>query len=131
MNGPIVKDDKIKTGDVVVLKSGGPPMTAGGVGPREESEHLEALPEGACVCSWFPESPIGRGAYVTTSPASPTYGSPERGVFHVDMLRRVPDPAEELRAAADAVYAALNDEGGPRGAGLRTRLGIALGKVTP
>lgn len=75
-----MNDDKIKTGDVVQLNSGGPPMTVGGVGPREETEHLEALPEGACVCAWF--------ATVRRFDAE-VYGEPMRGVFHLDTIRKV------------------------------------------
>lgn len=111
-----MNEKTIKTGDVVTLNSGGPPMTVGGVGPREETEHLEALPEGVCVCAWF--CTVQRlGADI--------YGEPQRGVFHVDMLKKV--EAGELRAAAEAVYASLTDHGEVEPH--KVTIGRALGKA--
>lgn len=103
-------DDKIKTGDVVTLKSGGPPMTVGQMGPLDASDMLDApLAAGECVCAWFPV--LACTSMVKRDNEPTYYGSCERGVFHVDMLKRVETGPSELRAAADAVYTSLIDHG--------------------
>lgn len=82
---------KIKTGDVVTLKSGGPMMTVGQVGPADGEDDDFACAEDECACAWFDGHKV------------------RWNDFKVDMLKKV--EASELRAAADAVYTSLIDHG--------------------
>jgi uncharacterized protein YodC (DUF2158 family) len=113
-------NDKIETGDVVQLKSGGPLMTAGEISSDDNEDCV--LEPGEVTCAWF--QPCGATKDATL------YGQAQSGTFHVDMLRKVnvTTALEELREAAADVYQHLSDVGQlGRGSGKLTRLGRALG----
>jgi uncharacterized protein YodC (DUF2158 family) len=53
--------EEIKTGDVVVLKSGGPDMTVSSIGQTEYTDYLQAW------CSWFDGKKVVRDTFPLTS----------------------------------------------------------------
>lgn len=54
--------NKFKHGDVVVLKSGGPPMTINKV-PGDEASSISGEPRTNYHCEWFKGASVQRGVF--------------------------------------------------------------------